>query len=98
MQSKKESLIESLNNILIGFGIMCFCNWAILPYFINDGNFSGSDVMAFGAIMTFISCARSYTLRRLYNAGFLTKLVEFFKFSRNNHLTILFARRQYDGN
>lgn len=65
-QSRIDSLMEALTNVLIGFLINFFANWLILPWFFGIP----ADVASFailGVIYTAISIARSYLLRRAFN-------------------------------
>lgn len=65
-QTKMGSLIEALINVVIGFSINFVANMLIFPLFgfhITPGaNF------ALGLIYTVISVARSYCVRRWFNA------------------------------
>ena len=60
------SLVESLANIAIGYGIQCGAFALFLPLF----GFIPSlhDTLVFGFIMTVVSVARSYVLRRVFEA------------------------------
>lgn len=66
-QTRLESAIEVAMNIAIGFTINWFANIAVLPLF----GFHVSPAQAFhiGLIFTIISVARSYAIRRWFNAG-----------------------------
>lgn len=64
-QSRKGSLVESLLNIAIGYGIAILTQLLVFPIFgiaipLHDNLF-------IGAIFTIVSLIRSYTLRRLFN-------------------------------
>lgn len=65
-QSKLMSFVESTINILVGFGIACVAQAILLPMLGVpipwDANF------AFAGIMTVISIARSFVLRRVFEA------------------------------
>ncbi|KQZ00879.1 hypothetical protein ASD45_08430 [Pseudolabrys sp. Root1462] len=65
-QSRAMSLVESLANIAIGYGIQCAAFALFLPLF----GFRPSlhDTLVFGLIMTVVSVVRSYALRRLFEA------------------------------
>jgi hypothetical protein len=65
-QSRTHSFIESIANVAIGFGINVIANILVLPLFGYD--VSVSDAAGIGLIFTFISIARSYLLRRMFNA------------------------------
>ena len=65
-QTRLGSLIESCINVAIGFGINFAANLAILPLF--GWHVTVSQNLALGAIYTAISIARSYAVRRWFNA------------------------------
>jgi hypothetical protein len=65
MQSKIGSLVESLINILIGFGIALGSQILIFPMY--GVNIPLHDNVMITLWFTLISIARSYTLRRLFN-------------------------------
>ena len=68
MQSKKHSLIESLTSTFIGLGINMTAQHLVFPLF---GIYIGWDKnFLIAVIFTFISIARGYLIRRLFN--FLT--------------------------
>ncbi len=62
-QSRTESLKEGAQNIVVGIGIQSAANWVVLPWFGFVP--SAGQLAGIAAIMTVISLARSYTLRRL---------------------------------
>lgn len=66
-QTKLGSLIEALFNVLIGFTINYCANLLIFPLF--GMHISLSDNVWMGLIYTFISIARSYIIRRWFNAN-----------------------------
>ena len=66
MQSRKESLIESLMNIAIGYLVALLSQLAIFPLF--GINVPLSTNLWIGAWFTAISLARSYAIRRWFNA------------------------------
>lgn len=66
MQSKLSSLIESIMNILIGYGVAIVSQLAIFPMF--DIYISISANLWIGAWFTAISLVRSYVVRRWFNA------------------------------
>lgn len=53
-------------NVVIGFGVNWLANLLVLPLF--GFNVSPADAFGIGLIFTAISIARSYVLRRLFNA------------------------------
>lgn len=65
-QSRLGSLIEALFNVLIGFGINFAANLVILPIF--GFNVTPTDALGIGVFFTIISIARSYVIRRWFNA------------------------------
>jgi hypothetical protein len=65
-QPKLMSFIESLINILVGFGISLGAQIVFLPMLGVTVTFGQNFV--FACIMTVISIARSYLLRRLFEA------------------------------
>lgn len=66
MQSKIGSLVESLINILIGFGIALGSQILIFPMY--GVNIPLHDNVMITLWFTLISIARSYSLRRLFNS------------------------------
>ena len=65
MQSKKESLLESITNNIVGYSVNFFMNLLILPIF--GFNPSLSQNAKIGLLFTGVSLVRSYVLRRIYN-------------------------------
>ena len=65
MQTKKQSLIESITNVLIGYIVAVISNAAILPLF--GVNLAFSDSMLIGVWFTVISLIRGYCVRRYFN-------------------------------
>lgn len=65
-QSRLSSLIEALLNVAIGLSINFAANMLIFPLF--GWQISASQNLALGAIYTVISVARSYVIRRWFNA------------------------------
>lgn len=64
-QPKRYSLLESLTNVLVGFVVGIVSNIVVLPLF--GLLVSTKDSILIAVIFTFISIARSYTLRRAFN-------------------------------
>jgi len=75
-QSKIESLIESLLNIAVGYGVALAAQMLIFPLF--DIHVSHHDHMAIGGLFTIVSLIRSYIIRRLFNNGIYNKFKEVF--------------------
>ncbi len=65
-QSKLGSFIEACINVVIGFTINYIANLLIFPLF--GMSISLSDNLLLGIIYTLISIARSYIIRRWFNA------------------------------
>lgn len=65
-QSRLGSFIEALINVAIGFGINFVANFAILP--LIGFHISASQNLFIGLLYTLISVARSYCVRRWFNA------------------------------
>ena len=65
MQSKLDSLIESILNVGIGFGVSVLANFVIFPWVGITA--STTQVITVGIFMTFVSVARSYMVRRFAN-------------------------------
>jgi len=66
MQTRLSSFIEAVVNVLIGFWVAFFSNLLVLPLFGLHITFA--DNFAIGGIYTVISIARSYIIRRWFNA------------------------------
>jgi hypothetical protein len=66
-QTKIESLVEALINILIGFSINFTANMLLFPLF--GWSISFGQNIQLGILYTAISLARSYSIRRWFNAG-----------------------------
>ena len=66
MQSKKDSLIESLTSVGIGWFIGVILNMLILPLF--DYDVSLTDGVLISIIFTAVSVIRSYVIRRWFNS------------------------------
>ena len=60
------SLIEAIANVAVGFGLAIATQMLVFPLFGLQASFA--DNLALGAVFTAISLARSYTLRRLFEA------------------------------
>lgn len=65
-QTKLGSLYEALFNVLIGFSINFVANFYILP--LVGFNITVSQNLFIGACFTVVSVARSYIIRRWFNA------------------------------
>lgn len=65
-QSRAASLAESVINVVVGLGVAMGANAVVLPLLGFDITLAQNAV--FAAIMTVVSIARSYALRRLFEA------------------------------
>lgn len=66
MQTKTQSLIESVVNVLIGYTVALLSQLLIFPMF--DIHVTFTDNLLIGLWFTVISIIRSYTIRRWFNA------------------------------
>lgn len=71
MQSKIQSLIESIVNILIGYFTALFSQLLVFPLF--DINIPLSDNLLIGLYFAIISLIRSYLVRRYFATKSYTK-------------------------
>ncbi|MCC2521045.1 DUF7220 family protein [Vibrio coralliilyticus] len=65
MQSKKQSLIESVINVVIGYVVALLSQLTIFPLF--GVHLPLTDNLLIGAFFTIVSITRSYVIRRLFN-------------------------------
>lgn len=65
-QTRLGSFIESCMNVAIGYGIALASQLLVFPWF--GINIPLSSNLAIGGIFTVISIARSYIIRRWFNA------------------------------
>ena len=72
MQSKLESAIESVINILIGYSISIMAQLIIFPVF--DMQLSFADNLQIGAFFTVVSLIRSYFIRRFFNKLLINRM------------------------
>ena len=66
MQTKKQSMIESLTSVCIGWFIGVILNMLVLPLF--DYNVSLTDGVLISIIFTAVSVIRGYVIRRWFNS------------------------------
>ena len=66
MQTKKQSMIESLTSTTIGWLIGVILNMLVLPLF--DYDVSLTDGVLISIIFTAVSVVRSYVIRRWFNS------------------------------
>ena len=64
-QTRKQSAIEAVANILVGYTVNMLANFAIFPLF--GWHITLEQNLALGVFYTVVSFARSYALRRFYN-------------------------------
>ena len=65
-QSKRMSMVESLANVAVGYGIAVATQIAVFPLF--GLSVSLSDNLAIGVLFTIVSVIRSFALRRMFEA------------------------------
>lgn len=65
-QSRRTSLIEAIANVAVGYCLAIATQIAVFPLFGLRASLG--DNLALGAAFTAISLARSYVLRRLFEA------------------------------
>ena len=66
MQSKRESMVETLTNVGIGWFISFIANMLVLPLF--GYNINLTDGLLISIIFTIISIVRGYVVRRWFNS------------------------------
>ena len=66
MQSKKQSLIESLTSVFVGWLIGVILNMLVLPLF--DYDVSLTDGILISIIFTAVSVIRGEVVRRIFNS------------------------------
>ena len=65
-QSRRMSVVEAVANVAVGYGVAVLTQIAVFPLFGIGVTLAQN--MAIGGIFTAISIARSYALRRLFEA------------------------------
>ena len=65
MQNKKESIIEVIVNVFVGYILNLLIQITLFPFF--DIHISISDNMLLTLLFTTISMIRSYLIRRFFN-------------------------------
>ncbi len=63
-QSRWMSFVESVANVLVGYGVAVLTQMLVFPLFGLRS--SVSDRLLIGVIFTVVSLARSFTLRRVF--------------------------------
>lgn len=66
MQSRMDSLMEALTNVVVGLFVSTIANHFILPATLGVTPSLGQNV-AIGIAFTIVSLARSFALRRIFN-------------------------------
>ena len=66
MQTKRQSLIETLTSVFVGWLIGVILNLIVLPLF--DYNITVVDSLLVSLIFTVISVVRGYLIRRFFNS------------------------------
>lgn len=64
-QSRLMSVVESVTNVAVGYGVAVGTQLAVFPLFGIEASLA--DNLAIGAVFTIVSLVRSYALRRLFN-------------------------------
>ena len=67
MQSRRQSLIEAITNVVVGYALAVLTQIVVFPWF--GLKVSLNDNLAIGALFVMISLLRSYALRRLFERG-----------------------------
>jgi hypothetical protein len=65
MQLKRHSFVESIVNVLVGYGIAILTQVIVFPIFGLECSFENN--LKIGLIFTVVSIGRSYFLRRIFN-------------------------------
>lgn len=65
-QSRGMSLVEAIANVAVGYGVAVVTQLIVFPWFGLPARMS--DALAIGGIFTIVSIARSFALRRLFEA------------------------------
>ena len=64
MQSRRQSLIEAITNVMVGYALAVLTQIVVFPWFGLQVPFR--DNLAIGAMFVIVSLLRSYALRRLF--------------------------------
>ena len=64
MQSRRQSLIEAITNVMVGYALAVITQIVVFPWFGLQVSFG--DNLAIGALFVMISLLRSYALRRIF--------------------------------
>jgi len=66
VQSRRMSLVEAIVNVIVGYGLAVLTQIVVFPVFGLGASLS--DSLAIGLVFTLVSLARSYVLRRVFEA------------------------------
>jgi len=66
IQSRFMSLVESITNVLVGFGVAILTQALVFPLF--GIHVTMGDQVAIGGVFSAVSLIRGYLLRRLFEA------------------------------
>ena len=66
MQTKRQSFIETLTSVFVGWFISLIANMLVLPLF--GYNINLTDGLLISIIFTIISIVRGYVVRRWFNS------------------------------
>ena len=72
-QSRTMSAIEAATNVAVGFAFAFVAQIAVFPMF--GISLSATDNLSIAAIFTAVSIARSFTLRRLFEAVRISRVL-----------------------
>jgi len=64
MQSRRQSLIEAVANVVVGYALAVITQIVVFPWFGLQISFR--DSTAIGAIFVLVSLVRSYAIRRVF--------------------------------
>ncbi len=67
-QSRLMSLVESLANVLVGYGVAVATQMSVFPLFGLAVTVTVTENLLIGLIFTVVSIVRSYALRRGFEA------------------------------
>ena len=66
MQSRCMSFVESVSNIVVGYGLAVLTQIIVFPLFGLHASLG--ENLLIGCLFTAVSLVRSYALRRIFNA------------------------------
>jgi hypothetical protein len=89
------SLVEAIANVLVGYGIAVATQIAIFPIFGLQASLAQN--LGIGAVFTVVSIARSYALRRMFEAVRIRARKPPLMSSDGFHSVRLPFRRDFDG-